>query len=121
MEGPDAAEMVSVAPRLDVRVTVFPGTPIEMEFSRVTVTVEVVTPSAVMEVGDAETVETVALGRGETKATVAVWVMIFESVESTAVYVDEPTVDDLTVKVTTPLALDGPEAAEIVSIVLRLE
>lgn len=39
----------------------------------------------------------------------------------TAVKVAEPTVEDLTVKVTTPLELDGPEAAEMVSVAPRLE
>ena len=48
---PEAAEMVSVAPRLEARVTVLPETGLELAFFRVTVMVEVVLPSAVTEAG----------------------------------------------------------------------
>ena len=48
--------------------------------------------------------------------TVAVWVTVTESVVSVAVYVTASAVASLTVKVTTPLALEGPDALEIVEL-----
>ena len=56
-EAPEAAEIVSVAPRLEARVTVLPETGFEFASLRVTVTVEVVLPSARTEVGLATTVD----------------------------------------------------------------
>ena len=60
-EAPEAAEIVSVAPRLEARVTVFPVIGFELASLSVTVIVEVVLPSAVIEVGLATTVETAGL------------------------------------------------------------
>jgi hypothetical protein len=60
-EAPDAAEIVSDAPRLEAKVTVFPATGLLFESSRVTVTVEVDIPLAVTEDGEALTVELAAL------------------------------------------------------------
>ena len=56
-----AGEIVSVPPRLDVRDTVFPETALLLESTKVTVIVEVVDPSAVIELGEALTVEPEAL------------------------------------------------------------
>ncbi len=42
--------------------------------------------------------------------------MVTESVESVAVNTDDPAVEELTVKVTTPLEFEAPDAAEIVSV-----
>ena len=61
VESPDAAEIVSAAPRLDASVTVFPTTGFVFPSSSVTVIVEGVMPSAINEFGDAVTVEFVAL------------------------------------------------------------
>jgi hypothetical protein len=61
-DGPEAAEIVSLAPRLEARVTVLPATGLLAAFFKVTVMVEVVTPSAATEVGEAVTVELAALG-----------------------------------------------------------
>ena len=71
LDGPDAAEIVSVAPRLEARVTVLPTTGAELASSKVTVMVEVVTPSAVTEVGEATTVELRALAG--TVGTSLIW------------------------------------------------
>ena len=57
LEAPEAAEIVSVAPRLEASVTVLPETGFEFTSFRVTVTVEVVLPSATTEVGLALTVD----------------------------------------------------------------
>ena len=51
----------------------------------------------------------------ETHATVAVDNIAIESVESFAVKIALPGVIDVTVNITCPVELDGPEAAEIVS------
>ena len=56
-EAPEAAEMVSVAPRLEASVTVLPETGLEFASLRVTVIVEVLTPSDSTEVGLATTVD----------------------------------------------------------------
>jgi hypothetical protein len=54
---PKTVVMVSVAPRLEVRVTTLLGTAAETRSLKVTVTVEVFTPLAETLVGDALTVE----------------------------------------------------------------
>ena len=46
---------------------------------------------------------------------------MIESVVSVAVNVEVPIVDDFTVNVTTPEALDAPDALEIVSVPPRLD
>ena len=68
-EGPEAAEIVSVAPRLEASITVLPGTGWLLASLSVTVTVEVVLPSAVTEDGEAETVESVAVGAAGSSTT----------------------------------------------------
>jgi hypothetical protein len=54
---PETVVTISVAPRLELRVTTFPGTIFEFESFKVTVTVEVVLPLAVIELGLALTVD----------------------------------------------------------------
>jgi hypothetical protein len=61
LEGPEAGEIVSVAPRLEASVTVLPETGLLLASLSVTVIVEVVEPSAVTELGEAPTVEALAL------------------------------------------------------------
>ena len=79
-------------------------------------------PSANSVLGEAVTVEVAALTAGfAIKVTVAVWLTVMVSVASVAVKTGAPTVEDFTVKVTTPAAVDWPVAAEIVSIAARLE
>ena len=60
-DAPDAAEIVSLDPRLDARLTVFPSTGFPRLSMRVTVTVDVEVPSAVTVKGEAETVDREAL------------------------------------------------------------
>ena len=57
LEAPEAAEMVSVAPLEEARVTVLPETRFELESLRVTVIVEAVLPFAVTDVGLEATVD----------------------------------------------------------------
>ena len=64
--GPEAAEIVSVAPRLEARATVLPRAGELPASNNVTVTVEVLMPSAVTEVGAAATVDLAALAGGVT-------------------------------------------------------
>jgi hypothetical protein len=54
---PETVVMVSVAPRLELRETVFPETTFPFTSFKVTVTVDRVVPSAVIEVGLALTVD----------------------------------------------------------------
>jgi hypothetical protein len=54
---PETVVIVSVAPRLELRVTVLPEIGFDVLSFKVTVIVEVVVPSAVIEVGDALTVD----------------------------------------------------------------
>ena len=84
LEGPLAAEMVEL-PDPCASVTVFPLTGLSFTSFRVTVIVEVVEPSATTEVGLALTVEWLALTDPAVKVTVAVWLMVTESVASVAV------------------------------------
>ena len=72
LEAPEAAEIVSVAPRLDARVTVFPETGFPFTSFRVTVMVEVAVPFATTEVGEAATVDCAAVTGPAVKVTVAV-------------------------------------------------
>jgi len=58
---------------------------------------------------------------GIVKVTVAVCVTVTLSVVSVAVKEGVPVVEDFTVKVTPPELLDAPEAAETVSVALRLD
>ena len=121
VEGPEAAEIVSVAPRLEASVTVLPGTGVLLPVKRMTVIVDVVMPSAGIGVGKAVTVELVGLGTKGAKFTVAVCAITILSVVSVAVKEGEPTVVDSTVNVTTPFVPEAPEAADIVSVAPRLE
>lgn len=63
LETPEAAEIVSAAPRLDASVTVLPGTAALVASFSVTVTVDSVTPSLATVVGLATTVELAASAR----------------------------------------------------------
>ena len=84
-EGPDAALIVEL-PAPCARVTVLPETGLPFVSFKVTVTVEVVTPSSTWLVGLAETVEAAAVTAPPWKVTVAVWVMTrLASVTSVAV------------------------------------
>ena len=56
-DNPEAAEIVSVAPRLDASVTVLPATGLLLASSKVTVIVEMAAPSAAAAPGAADTVE----------------------------------------------------------------
>lgn len=113
---PEASEIVSVAPRLDTSVTVLFVTALLLPSFKVTVIVERVVPSASTEVGSATTVEAAALAPKVTPGFV-----LSSTLSPVAVKTDAPAVREVTVKVTTPEALDGPEAAEIVSVTPRLE
>jgi hypothetical protein len=75
LDAPDEAEIVSVVPRLEVSVTVFPETGLELASSKVTVTVEVAAPSATTIEGADSTVETPILTPPTVNVTVAVEVM----------------------------------------------
>src|SRR3954468_341917 len=66
-------------------VTVLPGTGCDWASFSVTVTVEVVTPLAVTDAGDAVTVDWAAATGPTVKLTTAVWVTVTVSVESVAV------------------------------------
>ena len=121
-EGPEGGEIASVTPRLEDSVTVLPATGVLLVVFKVTVIKEVLNPSAGNEVGAAVTVELVAEAAAvAVNVTVAVCVMTMLSVVLLAVKNGEPIVEDFTAKVTTPFVLDGPEAAEIVSVAPRLE
>jgi hypothetical protein len=85
LEAPEAAEMVEL-PVPWPRVTVLPDTGLLLASLSVTVMVEVVTPSAVTDVGLADTVECEADTAPAVNVTLAVWVITrFESVVSVAV------------------------------------
>jgi hypothetical protein len=121
LEDPEAAEIVSAVPRLEASVTVLPETGALPRVKSVTVIVDVVTPLAVTEVGDAVTVEVVGSGAPTAKFTVAVCATTTLSVVSVAVKTAESTVVDFAVKVTTPFVPEVPEAGKIVSVAPRLE
>ena len=81
--GPDAALIVGVpGPLVFANVTVFPDTGFPLASFSVTVIVEVVEPSATTDVGDAVTVDWLALAGPAVNVTVAVWVMVRLSVVS---------------------------------------
>jgi len=67
------------------RVTVLPETGCDCASFKVTVTVEVATPFAVTDVGEAETVDWAAVTGPAAKVTAAVCVTVTESVLSVAV------------------------------------
>ena len=121
LEDPEAAEIVSVAPRLEASVTVLPETGALVRVNRVTVTVDVATPLAVTDVGEALTVEWVGSGAPAANVTVAVCAITIPSVVSVAVRMAEPAVVDFTVKVTIPFVSEMPDAGNIVSVAPRLD
>ena len=104
LELPDAAEIVSVAPRLDVSVTVFPDTPLPFASFKVTVMVDVLLPSADTEVGDALTVDVPAL----TAPAVSV---ITEIDAPTDVPTDTPFIVAVTVAVPVPTEVGAVQVA----------
>ena len=81
---PETVVIVEEPPHL-ASVTVLPATGLLLASRRVTVTVEVVEPSAVTEAGAAETPDCAAVTAPGVKVTVAVWVTVTESVVSVAV------------------------------------
>ena len=95
-------------------VTVFPETGFEFASLRVTVTVDVVEPSATIDVGEAVTVDCAAVTGPAVKVTVAVCVTVTESVVSVAVYAVASATVSLTVKVAWPEPLVTPETVVIV-------
>src|SRR4051794_12968048 len=101
---------------LPVREADFPVKGVLLASVRGTVMGEGVDPSATSDVGLALTLEVLALTVPAVKATVAVWVSVTESVTSLAVYVTDSALVSFTVKVTTPLALEAPLAAEMVEV-----
>jgi hypothetical protein len=111
--------IVSVAPREDARVTVLPLTGLLLVSRSVTVSVEVVVPSATTVVGAAATVDVVADTTPAVNVTAAVWVTTMESVVSVAVSVLVPAVVDRTVPVVCPLALVGVAGCTRVSVAPR--
>ena len=120
VEAPEAADIVSVAPRSDASVTVLPETGLPVPSSNVTVMVAVLAPSATWVVGEAISVESsVSAGGIAVKLMLAGAVTVMPSVVSVAEKLAVPTVADFAVKVTTPEAFETPEAAEIVSLAPR--
>ena len=79
-----------------------PDTTLLFTSFNVTVIVEVVVPSAVTELGEAETVDWAAVTAPAVKVTVAVWVTVIVSVVSVAVNTSTAAVVDFTVNVATP-------------------
>jgi hypothetical protein len=110
---PETVTIVLDTP-VDARVTVFPETGLEFASFNVTEIVDVVVPSAVIEVGLATTVDWAAVTDPEVKVTEAVWVTVMVSVVSVAVNVAEPAAVPLVVKVATPLPFVVPETVTIV-------
>jgi hypothetical protein len=96
---------VSAAPRDEVSVTVLPLTGLLFASRKITVMVEVATPSAVTVVGLAVTDDAVADTAPAVKVTLAVCVTVIVSVMSVAVIVLAPAVFDRIVPVACPAAL----------------
>ena len=108
-------------PSVPARLTVLPGTGLLLPSRRVTVIVELATPSATTEVGLAVTVEAVADTVPTVKVTAAVCVTVIASVVSVAVIVLVPAVVDRTVPVVWPFASVGVVGCVIVpSVAARL-
>jgi len=121
LEVAEAGEIVSLAPRLEVRVTVFPEAGFEFASSNVTVTVEVEVPFAVSADAVEVTVEILGLTEPVLKVKTGALVKTIVSVVSVAVRVALPAKEDLAVNVTTPTELETPDAADKVSLAPRLE
>ncbi len=94
---PDGCTIVSVAPRLDDKVAVAPGTGLLLLSLTVTVIVETVTPSATTLVGLAATLDVVADGAPAVNVMPAVWVIV--TPPATAVITAVPDVNDVTVTI----------------------
>jgi hypothetical protein len=110
---PATAVILSEAPRLEVRATVLPETGLLFMSSRVTVTVEVVEPSATSEVGERVTLEALTFTAPTVKVTAAVAVTVTESVVSIPVKVAIPAKVDFAVKATTPEAFEVVPATAV--------
>lgn len=101
LDAPDATEIASLAPRLEVSVTVFPETGLELPSFKVTVIVDIAVPFAVTDVGEELIVLTVPLtaptvpvavnvaGVGMPE-TLAVTVLVAATVPSVRVLLDRP-------------------------------
>ncbi len=116
---PEGCTIVSVAPRLDDKVAVAPGTGLLLLSRTVTVIVDVVVPSATTLVGLAATVEVVADGAPAVNVMLAVWVIV--TPPATAVITAVPEVNDVTVAINCPLAFVVPLAGVSVSVAPRLD
>jgi hypothetical protein len=93
----------SVPPRDELSVTVLPLTGLLFASRKVTVIVDVATPSAVSVVGFTVTVDAVAETAPAVNVTAAVWVTVIPSVTSVAVIVLVPAVTERIVPVVCPL------------------
>jgi hypothetical protein len=113
--------IVSVAPREEASVTLLPATGLPLTSRKVTVIVELATPSAVTVVGVAVTVEVAADTAPTVNVTAAVCVTTMASVVSVAVSVLVPAVLERTVPVVWPAALVGAAGCPIVSVAPREE
>jgi hypothetical protein len=94
-------------PSVAARLTVLPATGLLLASRKVTVIVDVASPSAVAVVGLALTVEAVADTAPVVNVTDAVCVTVMLSVVSVAVIVAVPAVVERTVPVVCPVALVG--------------
>jgi hypothetical protein len=99
--------IVSVAPREEVRLTVFPLTGLPLLSRSVTVIIDVATPSAATVPGLTATVDVVADTAPAVNVTAAVCVTVTLSVVSVAVIVLVPAVVERIVPVVCPAALVG--------------
>ena len=109
---PETVVIVEEPPDL-ASVTVLPATGFDCASRSVTVTVELVEPSAVTEAGAAETLDWAAVTGPAAKLTDAVWLTVTESVVSVAVYVVDSATVSVTVNVATPEPLLTPETVAI--------
>src|SRR5258708_4711548 len=103
-------------PALLVSATVLPPTGWFSASLRVAVMVDVVVPSAGTDVGAAATEELAGITGPVVNVTVAICGITTLSVVSVAWKASVPTVSDFTVKVTTPLLLELPDAALITAV-----
>jgi len=81
LEGPDATEIASAAPRLEVRVMVLPGTGLLLASCKLTVMVAVVVPSAGIEFGEATAFDVSALTGPSGGVTLTLSMMIWRLAE----------------------------------------
>src|SRR5574341_120587 len=116
---PEGWGMVSVAPRLEDKVTVAPGTGLLFTSRTVTVIVLTVTPSATTLVGAAATVDVPPLTGPAVNVIVGGELIVTPF--ATAVITAPPEVKELTVAINCPLPFVVPEAGVIVSVEPRFE